>query len=139
MPKVEIIKGHFLTKKIDIPLIDSSLKFQPRVQLFARLTKTEEKGSDVNLAAHLINDAHKKNIDIAVLITNDSDLLEAVRIVRRDLKLSVGIINPHKKQSRALIRHASFVKSIRKGALSTSQFPKTLQDANGKFHKPKSW
>lgn len=139
LPKVEIIHGHFLTKKIDIPLIDSSLKFQPRVQLFARLTKTEEKGSDVNLAAHLINDGHKKNIDKAVLITNDSDLLEAVRIIRRELKLPVGIINPHERQSRVLIRHASFVKKIRKGALSASQFPKTLKDVKGVFHKPETW
>jgi hypothetical protein len=48
--------------------------------------KTEEKGSDVNIAAHLVNDAHKGRFEAAVLITNDSDLLTPMQIVRRELK-----------------------------------------------------
>ena len=62
--------------------------------------KTEEKGSDVNLATHLLNDGYKKAYDIAVLITNDSDLIEPVRIIREELKLPVGIINPQKHPCR---------------------------------------
>jgi hypothetical protein len=44
--------------------------------------KTEEKGSEVNLASHLLRDAFSKRFEVAVLITNDSDLAEPVRIVR---------------------------------------------------------
>ena len=135
LPKVEFFYGHFLTHESKMPIVGCP----PGIQRFAKVMKTEEKGSDVNLATHLINDAYKREIDVAALITNDSDLLEPVRIVREELKLIVGIINPHKKQSRTLVQYASFVKRIRKGALSASQFSKTLQDANGKFHKPKSW
>ena len=36
--------------------------------------KTEEKGSDVNLASHLLRDTYTKRFEVAVLITNDSDL-----------------------------------------------------------------
>ena len=36
--------------------------------------KTEEKSSDVNITSHLVRDACFKRFDVAVLITNDSDL-----------------------------------------------------------------
>ena len=70
-----------------------------------------------------MNDAHKGNFGVAVLVTNDSDLLEAVKIVRNELYLDVGILNPHKKPSRVLLKHASFVKKIRKGVLLHKSVP----------------
>ena len=39
-----------------------------------RVMKTEEKGSDVNLATHLLVDAFDDAFNIAVIISNDSDL-----------------------------------------------------------------
>lgn len=92
----------------------------PTAPKYARVIKTEEKGSDVNLATHLLHDAYKKEYETAVVISNDSDLVEPIRIVRHELKLDVGILNPHKRPSRALLPHASFIKQIRKGVLSES-------------------
>ncbi len=43
--------------------------------------KTEEKGSDVNLASHLLRGAYTKKFEVAVVIANDSDLAEPVRNV----------------------------------------------------------
>ena len=40
---------------------------------FAKVLKTEEKGSDVNSAAHLINDDYRKRYEAAVIATNGSD------------------------------------------------------------------
>ncbi len=60
--------------------------------------QTEEKGSDVNLASHLLWDAFTGKIDVAVLITTDSDLAEPVKIVRSVVNLPVGILNPHQRQ-----------------------------------------
>jgi hypothetical protein len=74
-----------------------------------------------------------------VLVTNDSDLLEPVRIVRNELALVVGILNPHKKASRVLAREASFVKHIRPAVLKASQFPASLKDAHGVITKPAVW
>ena len=75
---------------------------------FAKVVRTEEKGSDVNIAAHLVNDAYKGAFDVAVLVTNESDLLEPIRLVRRELSLQVGILNPHEQTpSQVLLRHAS--------------------------------
>jgi hypothetical protein len=46
--------------------------------------------------------AYQKKFDVAVLITNDSDLVEPVRIVRRELNLPVGILNPQQHHSAVL-------------------------------------
>jgi hypothetical protein len=103
---------------------------------FVKVICTEEKGSDVNIAAHLIHDPHQRSFGTAILVSNDSDFQEPIRIIR-ELELSVGILNPHRQRaSRALLEHASFMKQIRKGALKSSQFPANLRDEHGAFHKP---
>lgn len=79
------------------------------------------------------------DLEVAVVVSNDSDLLTPISLVRREFGKVVGILNPQKNVSRPLAREADFVKSIRKGALSASQFPARLRDAKGSFHKPKEW
>ena len=101
--------------------------------------KTEEKGSDVNIAAHLLNDAFNKRFDVAVLVSNDSDLMEPVRMVSQELGLSVGILNPHQHHSCALKPNAAFMKRIRQSDVAVCQFPATLTDKRGQFHKPPTW
>jgi hypothetical protein len=103
---------------------------------YVKVIKTEEKGSDVNIATHLLHDGYRGLYRAAVLITNDSDLKEPVRIVRQELLKIVGILNPHLRASRVLQREASFMKPIRKGVLAATQFPDVLRDAQGEFRKP---
>ena len=93
----------------------------------------------MNLAAHLLRDAFLKNFEIAVLMTNDSDLAEPVRIVRYDLGLPVGILNPHQAHSSVLKNLATFSKRIRQGDLIASQIPAMLADSKGTFRKPAGW
>lgn len=135
LPNIEIIFGHFLTNEVWVPRADSP----PENRKYVKVIRTEEKGSDVNLATHLLADGFRGRYEVAVLITNDSDLLEPVRIVREELKLVVGILNPHKRTSRVLAKQATFVKQIRKGALKAGQFPDRLKDAVGAFTKPAAW
>ncbi len=87
----------------------------------------------------MVNDGHKGRYEAAVLMSNDSDLLEPLKIVRYELNLPVGILNPQKRPSRVLLKHASFIKKIRRGVLTASQFPAPLQNGKGTFQKPKSW
>ena len=135
IPNLSIHYGHFLTQERTLPLVSPTLN-GPRA---ARVFKTEEKGSDVNLATHLVRDGFRKEFEVAIVVTNDSDLLEPIRVVRHELGLPVGVLNPHPKPSRALLQHVSFVKQIRRGQLARSQFPDTLVDASGKFSKPSGW
>ncbi len=136
IPQLEIVFGHFLSHEIMMPLAHPASGGPKHV----RVIKTEEKGSDVNIAAHMVNDGHKGRYQVAVLVSNDSDLVEPVKIVRNELKLPVGVLNPFiNTASYDLRKHATFVKPIRSGALSASQFPATLKDSSGTFYKPPSW
>lgn len=76
IPNVTIVYGHFSTHSV--PMILSGIVPTQRVWV----DKTEEKGSDVNLATHLLHDGFRGMFEAAVLITNDSDLTEPVRVVR---------------------------------------------------------
>lgn len=135
LPSVSVIFGTFLSHTVTMPLANP----QPGGPRFVQVIKTEEKGSDVNLATHLLHDAWHNDYDIAAVITNDSDLVEPIRIVRQDLGKIVGVLNPQRHPSFQLRNNTDFFKQIRQSALSRSQFPQTLSDVNGTFHKPASW
>ena len=77
IPEISVYYGHFLTNPAWAMLLDPLEKSKK-----VRILKTEEKGSDVNLAVHLLNDAWLDRYDCAVIISNDSDLAEAIDIVR---------------------------------------------------------
>ena len=84
-------------------------------------------------------DGFVDDFDVAVVVTNDSDLLEPVRIVQRELGKPVGILNPQRHPSAVLQREARFFKSIRGSAVARCQFPEQLRDARGAFRKPARW
>lgn len=136
IPNLSIICGSFLTKKVRMLKVGCP---PDKDTSYVQVIKTEEKGSDVNLATHLLYDACRGDFECAAVVSKDSDLLEPIRIVREELGLTVGLLNPGKKKSLALIPHADFIKEIRRGVLTASQFPNELEDANGKFKKPASW
>lgn len=135
LPGLSIHYGHFLSHEVTMPLVP----VPGQRQQFARVIKTEEKGSDVNLATHFLHDAHMGRFDVGVIVSNDSDLLEPIRIVRAQLGKKVGILNPHPRPSRALLPHLDFIKPIRAGVLGASQLPAVLHDAHGAFTKPSNW
>lgn len=134
VPEIEIIYGHFLSHEINAPLANPGLG-NPR---FVRVIKTEEKGSDVNLAVHLLNDAWMDVYDCAVVISNDSDLAESMRLVRQHHCKRIGLVTPGKSYaSRQLIQHADFKLRIREGALKHSLLPDTIPGTT--LHKPVGW
>jgi len=133
IPNLTISFGHFLTHSARMVLTGT----MPPKKVW--VDKTEEKGSDVNIAAHLLHDAFRGRFEVAVLVTNDSDLLEPVRIVRQELNLPVGILNPHQHHSAALKTQATFMKRIRQSDVAACQFPAVMKDAKGTFHKPTAW
>ena len=135
LPNLSVVLGHFLAHPVRMPLANP----QPNLPTYAVVLKVEEKGSDVNLATHLLWDGFRGDYDCAVVVTNDSDLLEPIRIVRQELKKKVGILNPHKHPSQVLVRECDFFKTIRSGVLGASQFPPQLTDPHGTIVKPSSW
>ena len=101
-----------------------------------RVVKTEEKGSDVNLATYLLCDAFDHDYETAAVISNDSDLSTPIDVVRRRFGLDVVIINPHKTPSAELKRVATSIYDVHDSTLKRSQFPPQLTDAHGVVTKP---
>lgn len=139
IPHVTIHYGHYLRSKRSMPLA----KPPPVGPETVKVIKTEEKGSDVNLATYLVVDAFRGDCEMAVVVSNDSDLCEPIRIVNDELSVPVGILtplNPHRVQSQALVKlRPAFIKEIRTGPLAVSQFPEKLTDRHGEIRRPASW
>ena len=153
IPNLTIIESSFLTHTRNFP------KAKPRSDgslEYVQVLYTEEKGSDVNLASYLLYDAFVNDYELAVIISNDSDLAEPVRMVKVMLRKKIGILNPQINRpeyrkadgtidyskvrfSYMLRQYATFYKPITEEALALSQFPDELSDGIGTFRKPGSW
>ncbi len=132
LPEIEIYFGHFLSHST----LALNLAPPPR---WVRYMKTEEKGSDVNIATQLLCDAYESKFDIAGIISSDSDLVMPIDVVAHRLHLPVGVLSPRTPVPVKLRETASFVKVIRPGALGASQFPDIVRDETGTWVKPRGW
>jgi uncharacterized LabA/DUF88 family protein len=134
IPELEVIVGQFTTHSVN-------RKLDPAIgtQKYATVIETREKGSDVNLAVHLVNDAWRDQYDCAIVISSDSDLAEAIRLVLQSHPgKKVGLMVTGKQNStKELIRCASFVKKIGTTALSLSQMPEMIPGTT--ISKPADW
>lgn len=156
-PTLEIFEGLFLRKKNRMALVWPRDKRWRRWLLAlalgdrsvlepgtpkVRVWRTEEKGSDVNLASHLIADAHEGCFDVAAVLSNDGDLEFPLRFVREKFKKQVVLFNAASFRYERLAPSQTFgssYKQIRQGVLSVSQFPTEMTDSRGAFHRPKGW
>lgn len=146
-PYTQIVLGRYIEKGVWLPLKDD---YDAGTLKKAYVVRHEEKGSDVNLAAHLLVDASRKTFEVGVVITNDSDLVEPIRLANIELGIPVGLLSPiyegaRDKQGKKLEPHYSlrgvsvFTKRIRMGPVRASQFPSLMTDAEGNFECPKDW
>jgi uncharacterized LabA/DUF88 family protein len=136
IPALSIHYGHFTVNKKWRRLANPPAPGMPQS---VRVLIPEEKGSDVNLATHLLVDAYEGDYDVAVVVSNDSDLLVPIEMVRSKLGLEVGVINPYKNARPSLQQAATFYRTFSDGALQVSHFPETLEDEHGVITKPVSW
>ena len=83
LPNIEMHFGSFLSKTKSRPLASDPTRF-------VTVLDTEEKGSDVNLASHLIHDGWRDVYDLALVMSQDSDLVEPMRslLFSRDMAVS---------------------------------------------------
>lgn len=153
LPRVRIHYGSFLSSPVRAPLLQCGPDGKPRRQdgklvvkrktsgavEMAWVHKTEEKGSDVNLAAHLLRDALKGACSCAVVVSNDSDLLTPIRMAQVDGGMTVGLIPPRANGSAELKRLVHFKRDVRPHHLASAQFSSTLSDAVGTITKPSTW
>ena len=106
--------------------------------VIAEFHTMEEKGSDVNLAAHLVNDAWQGLFESAVVISNDTDLVLPIPMVTEELKRPVLVVCPGRWQVAPQLRKAATrVRHIRAAMLRAAQFPDTLPGTA--IAKPAGW
>ncbi len=136
IPEVEIKFGKFYSSIVPMPLA-RPLPWQR----FANVVKTEEKGSDVNLAVHLLNDAWQDKYDYGVVVSNDSDLAESLRLVKKQRRKKIILLVPgnptHRPPAIQLKRFAHKVISIPPEAIAASQLPNPIPGTT--IHKPVKW
>lgn len=111
----EIAYGHYVSRVARAPLATADRKGRPvlaqsgwpimvrdmncsvdvpAATFMVSVARREEKGSDVNVAAHLLLDVLQGDVDAAVVISNDSDLAFPVAQARD--RVPVGTVNPTK-------------------------------------------
>jgi hypothetical protein len=100
----------------------------------------EEKGSDVNVAAHLLLDVLGGGVDGALVISNDSDLRFPVEQARRHVP--VGVVNPSRNYLAGDLRGVPTAGAgghwwtrLTCGDLKSHQ----LADPAGRYRRPAGW
>lgn len=135
-PELSIYFGQFTTHQVK-----AKLAIPIAGQNSALVIRTSEKGSDVNLAVHLLNDAWMEQYDCAVVVSRDSDLAEAIKLVKEHHPQKVvGVMAARgngKGIPKELAQHANFVKPISEWALKQSLFPDVIPGTSIK--KPRDW
>ena len=135
VPGLAIHYGRLVPRTKRRPLVNPP-ETGPR---FVEVLDAVEKGSDVNLASYLLVDGFDNEYDLAVVVTNDSDLELPIKLARTSLGKQVGVFDPSGRRSVQLSDAASWYRPLREGPLSVSQFPTILHDTKGPITKPDIW
>jgi hypothetical protein len=157
-PNLTIHLGHYIETPARMRLANP-VAGEPDI---VDVIKTEEKGSDVNLGAWLLLDAHNGYFDQAIVISNDSDLATPIWMIKKVFGLSIGVWNPHSKAtcdrwnaahpgchprtphpSYKLKKAAKFQVAISSDGAESDvaqcQFSEEIKDGTGTFRRPKGW
>jgi hypothetical protein len=105
-----------------------------------RVRVTEEKGSDVNLAIHLIDDAAEGTLDMALVITDDFDQEGTLKMARAHYGVKLVIVSPRKLPQLRQSVSAEFYKPIHEQLLAQCQLPNPAIDHEGRErYRPTDW
>jgi len=113
IPNLEIILGTFLSHEVKMPL-------SPIGSGYAKVMKTEEKGSDVNIATHLLVDGFRNDYELAVVVSNDSDLLLPIQKACR-------LAQPTKAHERGVIAACSICKEDSRNGSQKQSVPRCVE------------
>ena len=147
LPKVRVLEGKFnvtTARMVRVPLLTCDCCTRSRTacaccsSTMVNVRKTEEKGSDVNLAVELVRDGFLDKYDAALVVSNDSDIQPAVDIVRGELGKHVIVADPRNRKHPALLGDER--RPVRAASLGRAQLPAAVVDAQGRtIRKPANW
>jgi uncharacterized LabA/DUF88 family protein len=130
LDKLEIVNGVYRPREKSGP--------EKGTGIHRTILTYEEKGSDVNLAVRLVADGYENRYDRAIVLSNDGDLKDAVRIVRAIGK-HVTVISPRLRVVGAL-QHANAFRTLDVSILANCVLPDPVVAPDGTtFDKPAEW
>lgn len=138
-PLVDTILGNFKRKRVECKL--SSCTYAGK-----RFFDTqEEKRTDVNIAVYMLDDAYQDLCDNFVVVSGDSDLVPAIRMIRSRFPTKQVIVyvpaqHPTRSHAVELRSSAQVNRNLPLNLLKPCQFPNPLPDGSGGLlSKPTSW
>ncbi|MEZ4711674.1 MAG: NYN domain-containing protein [Caldilineaceae bacterium] len=146
--QLEIIKGYYALERAMLP----RYKRPPDRADVLAVWRLEEKQTDVNIALHLYRDAMvQQNCDQVVVVSNDTDLAPAIKLLREDAgdRVQIGIVlpvskylpgTPHRPPNMQLSQYAHWTRRyILEEELQNSQLPSLIPTRKKPIHKPDYW
>jgi 6-hydroxy-3-succinoylpyridine 3-monooxygenase len=139
LPMIEMVFGHYKLKSLQCRIKDCGYQGNKSYKV------PEEKGTDVNIALQMLDDAYQGACDHIILVSGDSDLVPAVRLVKkRHPKIQVTVYipatDPKRGAARELRNVADKHKTLPSELLPKAQFPQSLIGSSGKIIcKPSNW
>ena len=146
-PRVEVLEGQFKQNRVRMPRVpldtcDCCMNARQSCACchgsLTSVMKTEEKGSDVNLAVQVLRDAYRGSCDAALIVSGDSDIQPSIDIVSGELHKKVIVADPRNRKHRPLRGDES--REVRTAGLAACQFPNIVIDHGGRqIHRPAGW
>lgn len=137
-PRVHVTLGNFKAKRVRCLVTDCP---HPGSRLFETL---EEKRTDVNIAVHILDDVYSGACGQVVLVSGDSDLVPALRMVRvRYPGVPIQLYVPANHRVRAMATElrsaADKARELPLNLLHLAQFPDPIDHEGNLICKPESW
>jgi hypothetical protein len=77
---------------------------------------------------------------VAVVVSNDADLLEPVRMAREELEKTVGVLRVEGGQQRCIFAgRVDFIRTVRGRHFAAAQLPTVVTVEGRRYRKPTSW
>lgn len=125
-------------ESVGVTAVMGNFKPKDRTCKSCKVTWTghEEKETDVNIALSLLDDAYNDKYDVAFLVSRDSDLVPALKLVRaRFPKKQIKIITPpnqkHSKEMAQIVGDKNLAE-IKRIHLERNQLPEFVVNSTGK-------
>lgn len=141
LSKVEIKYGLFKDKTQKCKVTSCTLPSSQK-----KYKVPEEKGTDVNIALQMLDDAYQGLCDRIILVSGDSDLVPAINLVKKRhprIQVSVYIPSTNQKRGAACELRNCADKShtlTPNNLMAQSQFPLTISTSSTTtINKPNSW
>lgn len=103
----------------------------------------EEKQTDVNISVQFFQDAHNNTFDVGILVTGDSDIIPAVKAIKKTFPLKkIGLLIPIGRRAEELKEECDFHMKMKEKHLRDSQFPDKIiidHETNFSLERPPTW